>query len=144
MNIIDIRNAVSKVTGVTVEQISSKTRERKIVFARNLYIYFLKRLTNETLKNIGYIIRPDKPLDHTTVLHSLHVIESFLDTNDLETISAISLIEKDLHVFIGDDISMKQRISSIATILNTLPFYSIEPCRTLGELAEQLNKRLSA
>jgi len=50
-----------------------KTRLREYVYARQLYAYFCRIYTNESLTNIGKFINKD----HTTIIHSSNQIENF-------------------------------------------------------------------
>lgn len=51
--------------------ISSKSRSRKFIPARQMYCYLSKKITSESLGKIGFIINRD----HATVLHSFKSVE---------------------------------------------------------------------
>ena len=67
-----------------------KTRLREFVYARQLYAYFCKQYTNESLSKIGKFINKD----HATMIHSINQIKGYYefdntiqnDVNKLETI----------------------------------------------------------
>jgi len=67
-----------------------KTRLRDFVYARQLYAYFCKQYTNESLSKIGKFINKD----HATMIHSIKQIKGLCefdntiqnDVNKLETI----------------------------------------------------------
>ncbi|MGJ8762116.1 MAG: helix-turn-helix domain-containing protein [Polaribacter sp.] len=52
-----------------------KTRLRGFVYARQLYSYFCKKYTNESLTNMGKFIHKD----HATMIHSINQIKGFYD-----------------------------------------------------------------
>jgi len=52
-----------------------KTRLREFVYARQLYAYFCKKYTNESLTKIGKFINKD----HATVIHSQKQIKGYYD-----------------------------------------------------------------
>ena len=57
----------------------SKCRNRNLVVARQLAMYFIKKYTNLTLEKIGKLFGGR---DHTTVIHSINTIEGFIDIKD--------------------------------------------------------------
>jgi chromosomal replication initiation ATPase DnaA len=52
-----------------------KTRLRDFVYARQLYAYFCKEYTNESLTKIGKFIHKD----HATIIHSINQIKGYYD-----------------------------------------------------------------
>lgn len=52
-----------------------KTRLKEFVYARQLYAYFCKKYTNESLTNMGKFIHKD----HATMIHSINQIKGFYD-----------------------------------------------------------------
>ena len=62
---------VQEVTGVTREQLLSKSRLQQIAHARFLLNYFMKQYCNLTLKEIG---KQTYGMDHTSVLHSIKTV----------------------------------------------------------------------
>jgi chromosomal replication initiator protein len=67
-----------------------KTRLKEFVYARQLYAYFCKEYTNESLTNMGKFIHKD----HATMIHSIKQIKGFYDVekvikNDVDKINTI-------------------------------------------------------
>ena len=67
-----------------------KTRLREFVYARQLYAYFCKEYTNESLTNMGKFIHKD----HATMIHSINQIKGYYDIdkvikNDVDKINTI-------------------------------------------------------
>jgi len=65
-----------------------KTRLREFVYARQLYAYFCKEYTNESLKKIGKFIHKN----HATIIHSINQIKGYYDydkviKNDVDKIN---------------------------------------------------------
>ena len=52
-----------------------KTRLREFVYARQLYSYFCKEYTNESLAKIGKFINKN----HATIIHSINQIKGYYD-----------------------------------------------------------------
>jgi chromosomal replication initiator protein len=73
VTVASIRQVVSKKLNVPVDLLTSKTRRREVVRARQIAMFLAKRLTDSTLKAIGehYGGR-----DHTTVLHACQLMET--------------------------------------------------------------------
>lgn len=67
-----IVSIVSEVTGLTVMQISSKSRKQPFVYARCYISYFLRKYTHMTLKEIGAILGGR---DHSTILYSIDLFK---------------------------------------------------------------------
>ena len=63
-----IVNAVSEVTGITLQQIKSRSRLRAYVTARCLISHYLRKYTRMSLKEIGAIIGNR---DHSTVIYNI-------------------------------------------------------------------------
>lgn len=60
-------------------QLKDKTRGRFISGARQLAMFFIRRDTGISLANVGYYFGGR---DHTTVIHSVSVINDMIQTND--------------------------------------------------------------
>lgn len=58
---------------------NKKTRLREFVYARQLYAYFCKEYTNESLKKIGKFIHKN----HATIIHSINQIKGYYDYDKL-------------------------------------------------------------
>lgn len=68
---------VSDYTNITPEDLRSKVRERNIVEARQLAMFFIYKNTPLTLKRIGMEFNRD----HSTVIHSKETVEDLYDTD---------------------------------------------------------------
>ena len=73
-----IQKVVSDYFSLPVEMITSKTRKREIVQARQLTMYFAKKLTKASLATIGLHCGNK---DHATVLHACRTVNNLLDTD---------------------------------------------------------------
>jgi chromosomal replication initiator protein len=62
---------------VSFETLKSKTREREIVFARQLAMYLIKKRTGLTFKKVGQLFNRD----HTTAIHAVTSIENYIETD---------------------------------------------------------------
>ena len=79
---------VSQVTGVGQKDILGKSRNRDVCLAKHLYCYFLREKFNLKLKQISSLMNND----HSTVLHSLKVIENMIWTKDDKTLDYLNEI----------------------------------------------------
>ncbi|MBS9774307.1 MAG: chromosomal replication initiator protein DnaA [Tenacibaculum sp.] len=73
-----IQKVVSKYFDIDVATLQSKTRKRHIVQARQLAMFFAKRLTKNSLASIGSQIGSR---DHATVLHACKVVDNLSETD---------------------------------------------------------------
>ncbi len=73
-----IQKVVSKYFDMDVATLQSKTRKRHIVQARQLAMYFAKRLTKASLASIGAQIGKR---DHATVLHACRTVDNLSETD---------------------------------------------------------------
>lgn len=76
--IIVITSAVKKYRPVTDAELFSKKRNRRIVEARQLIMYFISSNTRLGVVRIGRIFNRD----HTTVLHSNKAVRNLTETDD--------------------------------------------------------------
>lgn len=67
-----------------VELLKHKTRERKIVQARQYAMYLSVKKTHSSLKSIGKYFGGR---DHSTVNHSIQTVRNYLDENVLDELS---------------------------------------------------------
>lgn len=86
-----IIDAVCRKFGVTEEELKSRVRKRRIVEARQVCMYLLKKKTKLTLKAIGDLF--DR--DHTTVMHSDQTVKDLMAI-DKEYKIAVEDIEEGL------------------------------------------------
>jgi chromosomal replication initiator protein len=73
-----IQKVVSKYFDMDVATLQSKTRKRHIVQARQLAMYFAKRMTKSSLASIGSQIGKR---DHATVLHACKTVDNLTETD---------------------------------------------------------------
>ena len=73
-----IQKVVSDYFGLPLEAIHSKTRKREIVQARQLAMYFSKKLTKSSLATIGLHCGNK---DHATVLHACRTVNNLIETD---------------------------------------------------------------
>ncbi|NOX48309.1 MAG: chromosomal replication initiator protein DnaA [Chlorobi bacterium] len=73
-----IQKVVCDYFGLPLEAIHSKTRKREIVQARQLAMYFSKRMTKASLATIGQHCGKK---DHATVLHACRTVNNLIDTD---------------------------------------------------------------
>jgi chromosomal replication initiation ATPase DnaA len=78
-----IIRTVCEITGIEINLLlSSKRRLRRLVMARNLAIYFMKKHTTLFLKKISKAICSGREasLDHATIIHSLNCCQNDIDS----------------------------------------------------------------
>ncbi|MBP7497762.1 MAG: chromosomal replication initiator protein DnaA, partial [Bacteroidales bacterium] len=73
-----IQKIICEFFNITIDNISSKSRKREVVQARQLAMYFSKKLTKSSLTNIGLHCGNK---DHATVLHSCRAVSNLIETN---------------------------------------------------------------
>lgn len=84
-----IQKVVCDYFDLPIELLKSKTRKREVVQARQIAMYFAKKMTKSSLANIGMHCGGK---DHATVLHACKTVNNLIDTdkrfrgyvNDLE------------------------------------------------------------
>lgn len=87
-----ILSAIYNKSGVTREQIESRSRKREICSARHLCNYFLRVYTVASLKSIARVFGTD----HSTVIHSICKVEQFIEMQDEEFTSLYKTINTEL------------------------------------------------
>jgi|688.fasta_scaffold235326_6 chromosomal replication initiator protein len=88
----DVMDAVCETYCVNIEQIRSKSRQRKIVEARHVISWVLVRKMGMTLAEVGKTFLGGR--DHTTVINSLNRFNDIYDTEEEFKTKADELIEK--------------------------------------------------
>ncbi len=78
VSINQIQKVVSSYFDLDVETLQSKTRKRHIVQARQLAMFFAKRMTKASLASIGSQIGKR---DHATVLHACKTVDNLTETD---------------------------------------------------------------
>ena len=77
LNLITILEAVCSSTDVIPHDILAQNRKRPISTARQLFCYIANVHYNFTLTSIAKFLNKD----HSTVIHSIHTYQNFLDCN---------------------------------------------------------------
>jgi chromosomal replication initiation ATPase DnaA len=70
--------AVCRLTGVSPEDVKSKSRRLDVVIVRQVYCYAARELTGASMKGIGEVVNRD----HATVIHSYRVVQNMLATGN--------------------------------------------------------------
>jgi chromosomal replication initiator protein len=94
LSIEQIQRLVCEHFTMSLEDITSKSRKREIVQARQISMYFSKQLTKESLVNIG---RYFGGRDHSTVIHACQTVNNLIDT-DKSFRSIVAELEKKLNL----------------------------------------------
>ncbi|MDD3078469.1 MAG: chromosomal replication initiator protein DnaA [Paludibacter sp.] len=71
-----IRDAVCDYFSLSVDAISTKSRKREVVQARQIAMYLSKQLTKNSLSSIGFTIGQR---DHATVLHACKIVTDLME-----------------------------------------------------------------
>jgi chromosomal replication initiator protein len=79
---------------ISVDKLSSKTRKREVVQARQLAMYFSKKLTKSSLATIGLQCGNK---DHATVLHACRTVNNLIETDKKFRLS-VDEIEKKIKI----------------------------------------------
>lgn len=105
---------VEQVTGITSNQISSKSRLRDLADARSLFCYAARKFTNHSTTSIGVYINRD----HATVIHSCRKIETLIKI-DVQIRTQYKSIENALHALSQNttptDIIMQRVVNKLIT-----------------------------
>lgn len=97
LTIEHIQRLVGDHLNVSVEEIKSKTRKREIVQARQISMFFSKKLTNSSLCIIG---KHFGGRDHSTVIHACQTVNDLMDT-DKEYANKMTEIQKIININLG-------------------------------------------
>lgn len=73
-----IRDVVCEYFSLSVDAISTKSRKREVVQARQIAMYLSKNLTKSSLSSIGNTIGQR---DHATVLHACKIVNDLMDSD---------------------------------------------------------------
>ena len=88
----NIISKVAKFYGLTSDEILGRCRERRLIKARFISIYFIKQKTEFTLVTIGKIFKRD----HASIIHALKTIQTVkelhYETDLLEDLKKLSNI----------------------------------------------------
>jgi len=97
LTIEHIQRLVGDHMNVSIDEIKSKTRKRNIVQARQISMYFSKKLTSSSLCVIG---KHFGNRDHSTVIHACQTVNDLKDT-DPEYLSKLNEIQKLITINLG-------------------------------------------
>jgi len=88
LNIGNIQQSVSDYFNIPIDKIIGKTRKRNIVIARQIAMFFAKKMTSLSLKEIG---KQFGKRDHATVLYSIKTVNDLMDSDPLfqDTVSKL-------------------------------------------------------
>jgi chromosomal replication initiator protein len=89
-----IRDVVCEYFSLSVDAISTKSRKREVVQARQIAMYLSKQLTKSSLSTIGNTIGQR---DHATVLHACKIVNDLMDC-DKNFRSSVHEIEQKLKI----------------------------------------------
>ena len=87
-----IRDAVCEYFSLSVDAISTKSRKREVVQARQIAMYLSKQMTKNSLSSIGFTIGQR---DHATVLHACKIVTDLMEI-DKNFRSSVKEIEEKL------------------------------------------------
>ena len=91
MTMEKIREVVCNYFKLSVDAISTKSRKLEVVQARQIAMYFSKRMTKNSLSAIGSYIGQR---DHATVLHACKKVEDLMDTDKFFRQNVLEIEEK--------------------------------------------------
>ena len=86
-----IRDVVCEYFSLSVDAISTKSRKREVVQARQIAMYLSKQLTKNSLSSIGNTIGQR---DHATVLHACKIVNDLMDCDKSFRTSVREIEEK--------------------------------------------------
>ena len=88
-----IISVVAEHFGITADDITSKRRNSEFVLPRQICMYLCRKLTDESLQNIGKALGKQ---DHTTVIHGIDKITDDMQVNE-ELKNKIDIITKKIN-----------------------------------------------
>lgn len=91
ISLMNIVNIVSKFYNINIDLLISKKRNRSIVLARQIIFFLCKKLTSNSLSEIGNNLGK---YNHTTVLYSYKKIKILINTNKLISKDVTHLINE--------------------------------------------------
>lgn len=91
ISVENIAKLVAEHFEVPIEKLSSKTRKRSVVIARQLSMYLAKNYTKSSLKTIGDNFGGK---DHSTVIYSINTVRDLIDTDTLFKDTVAELVKK--------------------------------------------------
>lgn len=101
-------DAICHVFEITEEQLCSRRRIREITSARQMYYKVAREHLGMTYTSIGASLHnKHRPYDHTTVMHSVSLVNGLISINDAEIIHQYEQVMS----------YIRQRASVVSTIL---------------------------
>lgn len=103
-----VMDAICHVFEITEEQLCSRRRLRGITSARQMYYKVVREHLGMTYTSIGSSLRNEhRPYDHTTVMHSVALVNGLISVKDAEIIHQYEQVMS----------YIRQRASVVSTIL---------------------------
>jgi len=75
----EIISFICQYKSIDADKLVTKSRERELVYTRQLCMWYIYNITEATLRSIGERFGGR---DHTTVIHGKNVIKDLMDAND--------------------------------------------------------------
>jgi chromosomal replication initiator protein len=97
LTIEHIQRLVGDHLNISIELIKSKTRKREVVQARQISMFFSKKLTNSSLSVIG---KHFGNRDHSTVIHACQTVNDLVET-DKEYSNLMNELQKIININLG-------------------------------------------
>lgn len=91
VSISDIKTAVAKKFGISVDDLSSKRRDKKVAVPRQIAMYISKQLTTVSLFDIAHAFGKK---EHTTVMHGVRHIKGLIDKDPYVADEVRELLEE--------------------------------------------------
>jgi chromosomal replication initiator protein len=79
--------------GLSIEQVTGKSRKQEFVMARQVAMYLIKELTQTSLKSIGAEFNGR---DHTTVIHSCQMVQNYIEIKHARVNEAVQNLKRQL------------------------------------------------
>ena len=73
----EILRIVSEIEDVRMDALSSRTRKRDVVEARQIFCWLCKKHTKASLESIGTFVRRD----HSTAIHSVKIVNNLMSVS---------------------------------------------------------------
>jgi chromosomal replication initiator protein len=78
-----IINTVSHITKISISDMTSSCRKKELLFARYYAIYYLRKHTDMTLKELGLVMGNR---DHATIINSLKIVNNLMETKQIDEV----------------------------------------------------------
>ena len=94
----DIQRAVCDYFGVSMDELTGKSREKKIATPRQIGVFLCRKLTSSSTTDIGRAFNRN----HATVLYSSSTVQDLYKKGDSETCTALKALVEKLGKTTGD------------------------------------------